>query len=247
MCRSAPPEAAGWHRGCWQAGYPCAEVPAAVNEKHISPEASCPSILASDLRGIPVVDVDAAAKVGHIRELVLDTRAHQVAGVLVRSGRQLLGRADTLAIPAQAINVAGADALTVRRLGGRYEGSFELAGYPTCAALVGRRILGWSGRVLGLVADVLIDRCTGAVDGYVLLVRRRRPRAWPSSSADVRQVDYVRAARARVGPQMVVAPDGAMVRGALVVGPVAHEPPGDRPDGWGRAVQNCTAGSGRAL
>ncbi|HEY3107522.1 MAG TPA: PRC-barrel domain-containing protein [Chloroflexota bacterium] len=218
-----------------------------MDERRISPEASCRSILASDLRGVPVIDVDAAAKLGHVRELMLDTRAHRVAGVLVQVGRQLLGHADTLTIPAEAINVAGVDALTVRRLGGRYEGCFELAGYPPCAALVGRRIIGWSGRILGAVADILIDRCTGAVDGYVLAVRRPRPRAWLSSPAEVRQLDYVRAARARIGPQIVVAPDGAIVRGALVVGPAAHEPPGDRPDGWGSAMQNCTTGPARAL
>src|SRR5689334_18154269 len=85
----------------------------------------CRSLLASDLRDIPVVDVDAAAPVGRVSELVLDTVAHRVAGVRVVPGR-LLDRAGarTLTIPARAVGVVGTDALTVRRLGGRYEGDF---------------------------------------------------------------------------------------------------------------------------
>jgi sporulation protein YlmC with PRC-barrel domain len=190
-------------------------------------------LLAGRLDGLPVVDMESAASVGRLRELIIDPRAHRVAGVIVSTRRRLAGAGDDLTVPADAVHFVGAHALTLRTFARRHENTLDPAAYPTRAALLGRRVLSWSGRVVGAVTDVLVDRYTGAIEGYVLALRG----GWwlrfgQGSSGHASEMDYVRAADGvRVGPRLVVAPNSAVVRGARLSWPAAADRRDDAP-GW---------------
>ena len=118
-------------------------------------------IRATRLRGLPVVDLDAAVKIGRVHELILDPGRRRVAAVVVRRGRSLFGGGVTFTVPGTAVVAVGADALTVRGLGHWHERGVELASYPTLTSLIHRKMLSRRGKLLGSVADVLLDERTG--------------------------------------------------------------------------------------
>jgi uncharacterized protein YrrD len=191
-------------------------------------------ILAGHLRGLPVVDAAAAAKLGHVADLVLDPRRHRVAAVVVRGGPGPPGRGAVWLAPGENVIAVGADALTVRGAAPLGASPFELTPYPTRSGLRGRLVLGWGGRLLGRVADVLLDAGTGAVTGYALAVRAHGLAAPLLGRPGRPLVDYVRAgAEVRVGPQLIVAPERVLVRGepAEALGDAEGVGAGDAP-GW---------------
>jgi sporulation protein YlmC with PRC-barrel domain len=189
-------------------------------------------IRATRLRGLTVVDLDAAVKIGRVHELILDLGRRRVAAVVVRRGRARFGGGSDVTVPGSAVVAVGADALTVRGVGHWHERGVELASYPTLTSMVKRKVLSRRGMLLGSVADVLLDERTGAIAGYALDARtggrgllgltRRGAGYWP---------DYVRAEADRVGRHIIVAPDHALVQGERIV-PLAEADPSEEPTGW---------------
>src|SRR5262245_22432349 len=185
------------------------------------------------LRDLPVVDLESAVKIGRVHELILDPGRRRVAAVVVRRGRSLFASGGDWTVPGAAVVSVGADALTIRHFGHSHERALELASFPTLGSLIGRKMLSRRGKLLGAVADVLLDERSGAISGYVLDVRtggrglfglaRRGGDYWP---------DYVRAgADVRVGRHILVAPDNALVQGEKIQ-PLAMPDPSDDPSGW---------------
>jgi sporulation protein YlmC with PRC-barrel domain len=191
-------------------------------------------IRATRLRDLPVVDLESAVKIGRVHELILDPGRRRVAAVVVRRGRSLFGGGGgDWTVPGTAVVSVGADALTIRSFGHSHERAMELASYPTLGSLIGRKMLSRRGKLLGAVADVLLEERTGAISGYALDVRtggrgllglaRRGGDRWP---------DYIRAsADLRVGRHIIVAPDNALVQGEKIE-PLAIVDPAEDPTGW---------------
>ena len=70
-------------------------------------------IRASKLKGIGLVDIDRAEKIGEVGEVFIDPEARQVAGFGVRRGQSFLGGDEMLLLPASAVRAIGPDAITV--------------------------------------------------------------------------------------------------------------------------------------
>src|SRR5262245_57765534 len=113
-----------------------------------------PMIRASHLKGIPLVDIDRAEKIGEVGELFLDPEGQRVAGLGVRRGQSFLGGDALGLLPATAIRAIGPDAITA---GGPAVGGTEprLAAMPRLSQVVGRKVVTEGGRVLGPIGDVL--------------------------------------------------------------------------------------------
>jgi sporulation protein YlmC with PRC-barrel domain len=169
-----------------------------------------------ELRGRAVVDLDAAEKVGGLVEIVLDPASQRVAGLIVSQQPGGLGKGRQLVLPAPAVRAVGPDAITVRR---GCEPGFELwqlSGLPRLSQLIGRKVVSYSGSLLGTIDDVLIDDTDGRILGYAL--GKQKPlqglERWLAGETKS-PLDYVRAdADLRIGPTMIIVPDEAVVRGA---------------------------------
>lgn len=168
-------------------------------------------IRASDLLGLPVVDLVQAEKLGLVEEIVLDPDARRIAAFAVRNG-SLPGRRRRRMVPGQRVYAIGPEALTLEQVAGLPDEA-PVDGLPTLGELAGRRVLSRHGKLLGSVCDVLIDEDNGQVVGYALDVPsargvpilQRGKAAWP---------DYVRAEAAlRISRSLIVSPDEALVRG----------------------------------
>lgn len=78
-------------------------------------------IRATTLRGRSVVDLDSAAKLGQLEELILDPEGRQVAGLIVGQGQVLFGERHDRVLPATTVNAIGPDALTVHAGGADFD------------------------------------------------------------------------------------------------------------------------------
>src|SRR5215208_1619405 len=191
-----------------------------------------------ELRGRAVVDLDAAEKIGGLVEIVLDPASQRVAGLIVSEQPGGLGKGRQLVLPAPAVRAVGPDAITVRR---GCEPGFELwqlSGLPRLSQLIGRKVVSYSGSLLGTIEDVLIDDADGRILGYAL--GKRKPlqglERWLAGQT-TSLLDYVRAdADLRIGATMVIVPDASVVRGADHVDDAppatAAVPPAAAAPGW---------------
>jgi sporulation protein YlmC with PRC-barrel domain len=181
-------------------------------------------IAARQLDGRAVVDIDAAEKLGKIDEIILDPDAGRVAAFTVtRAGSMLNGKHD-VTVPASAVHALGPDALTVHHFAAvaplddaRYDA------LPRVSDIVGRKVVSESGRLLGKVDDVLIDGSEGRIVGYSLSDHNAMRTLEGIFSLDAKsdRVQYVRAdAHLRGGPDLIVAPDNAVI-------PLAERPADD--------------------
>src|SRR5881392_705426 len=75
----------------------------------------CIMIRATELAGRPVIDINAAEKVGTIEKLILDPDGKRVAGFVVTQGGRFAGNKEHLVVPASAIRAIGPDAVTIKR------------------------------------------------------------------------------------------------------------------------------------
>lgn len=174
-------------------------------------------IRAGELHGRAVVDLDLAEKLGEIREVVLDPARAELAGLVVAQGHGLFASsADRRLVASSRIHAIGPDAVTVQS-GPSEDASFD--GLPMVSEVVGRKLVSHSGEFLGCIEDVLIQPETGRIVGYafskaaagVLGQLFRKPGRQASN--------YVRGdANLRVGKDVIVVPDEAVVLNAEING-----------------------------
>src|SRR5229473_1826967 len=116
-------------------------------------------IRATELAGRPVIDIDAAEKIGVIEKLILDPEGKRVAGFVVSKGGF---------VPSSAVHAIGPDAVTVKRDTVAAADIGRLESLPRGSDVTGRKVVTEDGRYLGKVDDVLIERADGRIFGYVL-------------------------------------------------------------------------------
>ncbi len=177
-------------------------------------------IRAKDLQGRAVVDVGTAKKLGTVDEVLLDPRGRQIAGLVVSEGGSLLGGQHHLIVPAAALRAMGEDAITVSDAGDTGSMADDPGALPRLSKLLGRKVVTQGGKLLGSLDDVLVEGANGRISGYAL--------GAPPNPAEVvegwfgggrSEARYVRAdTDIRVGEDLIVVPDNAMVEG---------EPPDD--------------------
>ena len=169
-------------------------------------------IRATTLRGRSLVDLDSATKLGQLDDLIIDPEGQRVAGLIVTQGTALLGDRHERLLPAVAVHAVGPDALTVRA-GADGAADAGLSGMPRLSAITGRKAVTHSGRLLGVIEDILIEPQDGRVVGYALSAhgpagrleglfagRHTEPGAYIRADADV-----------RVGQDLVVVADDGVV------------------------------------
>jgi uncharacterized protein YrrD len=183
-------------------------------------------IRASELRGRSVVDLDSAVKLGDVDEILLDPESRRVAGFSVGRGANLLGGGSPVEkfVPASAVHAIGGDVVTVRGAG--QAGAADASAYPRLGHVVGRKMVTHGGTVLGPIDDVLIDPTDGRIVGYALGGKAGGALAGLFGGRDdAARGDYVRAdADLRVGPELVVVPDDAVVSAGAERSPEAAAP-----------------------
>ncbi|HUE75515.1 MAG TPA: PRC-barrel domain-containing protein [Chloroflexota bacterium] len=168
----------------------------------------------SELRGLAVVDLDAAEKVGTIDEVILDPESARVAGLVATSGHGLLGGGKQTLIPASSVFAIGTDALTVRSMGELADTS-DLASFPRLSQFTNRKMVTFGGTLVGTVSDVLIDLESGRIIGYAFEEHSGKSGIEGIfGGRSERPLGYVRAnANLRVGQDLITVPDDAVVHG----------------------------------
>jgi len=179
-------------------------------------------IKGSQLIGRSVIDMEAAERLGKIREIIVQRDGERLAGFIIVHGETIVGTGGKRRmIPASAVYSIGPDALTVR--GSRMQELAELDNLPRMSDIIGHKMVTRSGRLLGVIDDMLVNGVDGSIIGFVVgegvrgklekLFNPQRPRVH----------GYVRAdADLHVGKQLIVVPDDALTEGE----PSAQE--GDR-------------------
>ena len=116
-------------------------------------------------------------------------------------------------IPASAVYSIGPDAITVRGSAIR-ERSPNLSTLPRMSDIIGRKMLTRSGRLLGLIDDMLINGADGTIVGFVVGegVRNKLESIFNPQRSKIH--GYVRAdADLHVGNELIVVPDDALIEG----------------------------------
>jgi uncharacterized protein YrrD len=142
-----------------------------------------------------------------------------VAGFIVVHGETIVGTGGKRRmIPASAVYSIGPDAMTVR--GSAMQELAELDNLPRMSDIIGHKMVTQSGRLLGLIDDMLINRADGTIVGFVVGegVRSKLENIFNPQRSRVH--GYVRAdADLHVGKELIVVPDDALIEGE----PAAHE------------------------
>jgi len=176
-------------------------------------------IKGSQLVGRAVIDIEAAERLGKIKEIIVQRDGERVAGFVVVHGETLVGTAGKRRmIPASAVHSIGPDAMTVR--GSAMQEVAELDNLPRMSDIIGHKMVTRSGRLLGVIADVLINRTDGTIVGFVVGegVRSKLENIFNPQRSRVH--GYVRAeADLHVGKDLIVVPDDALIEGE----PAVHE------------------------
>jgi uncharacterized protein YrrD len=169
-------------------------------------------IRASDLLGLPIVDLVQAEKLGKVEEIVIDPDARMICAFVVKDGRI---RRRNRALPAQRVYAIGPEALTLETVAGAPDEA-DVDGLPTLSELAGRKVLSRHGKLLGAVSDVLIDEDSGQIIGYALDVPHAQSGMGILNKGNKLWPDYVRAeAPLRMSKTLIVTPDEALVRGEM--------------------------------
>jgi uncharacterized protein YrrD len=178
-------------------------------------------IKANDLDGRAVVDLETAKKVGYVDEIYLDTDGGRIAAYLVAEGSKLTGGGQKILMPASAVQTIGPEAIMVRPVGGErvQHGDFERL--PRLSHVKGRKVVSEGGKLLGTIDDVLLDDADGRIHGYTL-----KSASWTDSLMGNTNdhPDYVRGdANLRLGEDLLVVPDNAVVSGKDRAEDMTHE------------------------
>ncbi|HEY2101936.1 MAG TPA: PRC-barrel domain-containing protein [Chthoniobacterales bacterium] len=195
-------------------------------------------IRANQLVGRAVVDMDAAERLGHIKEIIVDREGHHVAGFVVARGESIFGGGTRRIIPASALHVIGPDAITIRGSAIK-ENTDDLKSLPRVSDIIGRKMVTQSGRLLGSIGDVLIDRGDGEIIGFSISEGARGKLEGIFGGEKAHVTCYVRAdADLQVGNDLIVVPDDSLVQ--LEATQTQASPAADKvastqaaPQGWG--------------
>jgi len=177
-------------------------------------------IKGSQLIGRAVIDMEAAERLGKIKEIIVQRDGERVAGFVVVHGETIVGTGGTRQmIPASAVYSIGPDAMTVRGSAMK-QGLAELDNLPRMSDIIGHKMVTQSGRLLGVIDDMLVNRSDGTIVGFVVGegVRSKLENIFNPQRSRVH--GYVRAdADLHVGKELIVVPDDALIEGE----PGAHE------------------------
>jgi uncharacterized protein YrrD len=188
-------------------------------------------IKGNQLLGRAVIDMEAAERLGRIKEIIVQHDGERIAGFIVVRGETIVGTGGTRRmIPASALHAIGPDAITVRGSGMK-GGLAQLENLPRMSDIIGRKMVTQSGRLLGLIDDMLINREDGRIVGFVVgegLRNRLESILNPQRS---RLHGYVRAdADLQVGKELIVVPDDALIEGEPTTPESERKPPGSKTD-----------------
>src|SRR4029078_7352833 len=176
-------------------------------------------IKGSQLVGRAVIDMEAAERLGKIKEIIVQRDGERVAGFVVLHGETLVrSTGKRRMIPASAVHSIGPDAMTVR--GSAMQEVVELDNLPRMSDIISHKMVTQSGRLLGVIDDVLINRTDGTIVGFVVGegVRSKLENIFNPQRSRVH--GYVRAAAdLHVGKVLIVVPDDALIEGE----PAVHE------------------------
>lgn len=172
-------------------------------------------IKGSQLVGRPVVDMEAAERLGKIKEIIVQRDGERVAGFVVAHGESIVGTGGTRRIiPASSLHAIGPDAVTVRASAMKDQATGELDSLPRMSDVIGHKMVTRSGRLLGAIDDVLINGSDGTIIGFVVGegVRNKLEGIFNQDRSRIR--GYVRAdADLQVGNELIVVPDDALIEG----------------------------------
>ena len=170
-------------------------------------------IKGSQLIGRAVIDMEAAERLGKIKEIIVQRDGERVAGFVVVHGETIVGTGGKRRmIPASAVHSIGPDAMTVR--GSAMQELAELDNLPRMSDIIGHKMITQSGRLLGVIDDMLVNRADGTIVGFVVGegVRNKLENIFNPQRSRVR--GYVRAdADLHVGKELIVVPDDALIEG----------------------------------
>ena len=172
-------------------------------------------IKGSNLIGRSVVDMDAAEKLGKVKEIIVQQDGERVAGFVVAHAANILGSGGTRrSIPASALNAIGPDAITVHGHGVAEEAARELDSLPRMSDVIGHKMMTQSGRLLGTIDDLLVNQSDGSIIGFTVGEDIRSKLENMFSAHRAHTTGYVRAdADLQVGDDLIVVPDDAFVAG----------------------------------
>jgi len=175
-------------------------------------------IKGSDLVGRTVVDMEAATRLGKIKESILERDGERVAGFVVAQGETIVGTGGTRRIiPASALHAIGPDAITVRASETKQAAGGNLDQLPRMSDIIGRKMVTRGGKLIGSIDEILISGDDGKVIGFAVGegIRGKLENVFSSDKSRVR--GYVRAdADLQFGNDLIVVPDDALVEGEPV-------------------------------
>src|SRR5213080_1252437 len=169
-------------------------------------------IKGSQLMGRAVIDMEAAERLGRIKEIIVQRDGERVAGFVVVHGETIVGTGGTRrVIPASALHSIGPDAITLR--GSAMKARLaDLESLPRMSDVVGHKMVTRSGRLLGLIDDILINGADGTIVGVAVgdAVRNKLENFFNPQRSRIH--GYVRAdADLQVGNELIVVPDDALI------------------------------------
>jgi uncharacterized protein YrrD len=127
-------------------------------------------------------------------------------------------------IPASAVYSIGPDAMTVR--GSAMQELAQLDNLPRMSDIIGHKMVTQSGRLLGIIDDMLVNGADGTIVGFVIGERVRSKLENIFNPQRSRIHGYVRAdADLHVGKELIVVPDGAVIEGEPSAQEADHQPP----------------------
>src|SRR5215469_673975 len=170
-------------------------------------------IKGSQLIGRSVIDMEAAERLGKIREIIVQRDGERLAGFIIVHGETIVGTGGKRRmIPASAVYSIGPDALTVR--GSRMQELAELDNLPRMSDIIGHKMVTRSGRLLGVIDDMLVNGVDGSIIGFVVGEGVRNKLESIFNPQRSRVHGYVRAdADLHVGKEFIVVPDDALIEG----------------------------------
>jgi len=182
-------------------------------------------IKGSQLIGRAVIDMEAAERLGKIKEIIVQRDGERVAGFVVVHGETIVATGGKRRmIPASAVHSIGPDAMTVR--GSAMQELAELDNLPRMSDIIGHKMVTQSGRLLGVIDDMLINRADGTIIGFVVGEGVRSKLENMFNPRRSRIHGYVRAeANLHVGKDLIVVPDDALIEGEPAVHEGDQKPP----------------------